>query len=1028
MCLGLAGNAAAFAGQKVSADELERVAAQSHALADADAAAKISDLELTERLSQARLAKALAELPGAKAQRALTGVADLAEFLPLPPGEIPAKAAPELAEQRRMMALTVTYVTNTVNQLPHLSGNRTVTHFESAPARAGEEQTTDFGSLRAVRLSRAVVQYSNGEERVEAVPVKASAKAGGPEQGLRTWGVFGPILTEVLLDAAQNQLAWSHWENGQAGPIAVFRYRVAREKSHYQVRYCCVIPKLGTNFGLETNEFQTMAGYHGEVAVNPQTGTIVRLVLEADLKPEDPTTRADLAVEYGPVELGGQTYVCPARSVSISVARTLRTEQDWSGRTVPAMGPPQLLLNHAEFGPYHLFRGDTRVLSGVEEKSAGMAPDATLNAASNAADAQPSEEVLSDVGAGAPTGAGGAGANGGEAPEIAASTATSLPDQAAHAPEPQASQPSDQQAGGYVLRLNARLVDVNVVALDKKGRPISGLKQEDFEVYDGGVKQDVRSFSLAGTDSTAAPAQPEATAAAAGAQTFSNRDDKKAAATASAGEGNTLVFVVDPANLAWNDLVDARRQMLEFLKKLGPNERVALYAMRYHGFEVLEEATKDHARVQTRLTKWMPSAQDLLNARDEEERNRQQIEYVHSPEDMLSVNGNFTLSPRTNQMALDPQLREMGSNPGPNALDTLVFIARHLAPMPGHKSVVWVTSDNALADWDRASITVEKHSKVIEPIALRTQEAMNNAHASVYPLDASRLEGHGATADIGNFNVELTPTFQMPTGLEQQMEGTEMRAGPDANAFQKNRDWRPGRMTAQMQQDMRPIVGVFREVAEATGGKTFRRSSNLVGEFDAVVAESQATYLLGFSPAGAADGQYHRLTVKLVGHKDATLRYRTGYQYDKEPTTLKERFAQAVWQPSDAKEIQISAQPVTDAAGQALRVTVAGTDLDLTQQNLAATKQELWSGKLDIFVVARDEANRKAHVTGQTVGLHLKPATYQHAVSDGLTFDQRIALEPKMTVASLRVVVVDVNSGRIGSVTVPAAALGTRSN
>jgi hypothetical protein len=140
-----------------------------------------------------------------------------------------------------------------------------------------------------------------------------------------------------------------------------------------------------------------------------------------------------------------------------------------------------------------------------------------------------------------------------------------------------------------------------------------------------------------------------------------------------------------------------------------------------------------------------------------------------------------------------------------------------------------------------------------------------------------------------------------------------------------------------------------------------------------------------------------------------------------------------VWEPTDSKEIAIIAQPVTDAAGRALRVTVAGTDLDLTEQHLGAPggtapKQELWSGKLDIFLIQRDETGRKAHVTGQTVGLHLKPPTYQHAMSEGLTFDQRIALQPKTAVASLRVVVVDVNSGRIGSVTVPAAALGVKAD
>ena len=67
-----------------------------------------------------------------------------------------------------------------------------------------------------------------------------------------------------------------------------------------------------------------------------------------------------------------------------------------------------------------------------------------------------------------------------------------------------------------------------------------------------------------------------------------------------------------------------------------------------------------------------------------------------------------------------------------------------------------------------------------------------------------------------------------------------------------------------------------------------------------------------------------------------------------------------------------------------------------------------------------DAAGQHAKVTGQTVGLRLKPETYQHALNEGLTFDERI--DPKLTGGSLRVVVVDVNSGRLGSVTVPSTA------
>jgi len=484
-------------------------------------------------------------------------------------------------------------------------------------------------------------------------------------------------------------------------------------------------------------------------------------------------------------------------------------------------------------------------------------------------------------------------------------------------------------------------------------------------------------------------------------------------------EGNTIVLLVDGSNLALADFVVVRQQVREFLNKLPTRERVALYAMRYHSYEVLEEATPDHERIAARLKKWMPTAQDMNNARDEEERNRQQIDTVHSPEDLLSVNGNFTMDTGTQTEALDPKLRELGAQPGAIAMALLTDVAHHLAAIPGHKSLVWVTSDNVLAEWTKASITVEKGSKFIEPVALRTQEAMNNAHVSVYPLDASRLEAGVVSAETQTRNVELTPTFQMPLGNEMMQEGPEAASGTDMNPYIQHRQFgNGGRLMAQMEQDMHPIQGVFREVADATGGRTLRRSNNMVGELNSVAADGNATYLLGFTPSQPADGQYHRLRVKLAGRKDVMLRFRTGYKYDQEPMTLKDRFQEAMWQPVDASEIGLSTKPIVDAAGKALRVTVSGADLELAKQE--AQKNPLWTGKLDIFLVQRDAAGQHARVTGQTVGLRLKPETYQHALNEGLTFDERI--DPKLPGGSLRVVVVDVNSGRLGSVTVPSTA------
>jgi len=96
--------------ERVTVAQLESILTQSQSLPDADLAAKLSDLQLTQRLAPVRVAHWRAALPGAKAQHALLGVADRSAFLALPAEDIPANAAPELADQRRILEMAATYV------------------------------------------------------------------------------------------------------------------------------------------------------------------------------------------------------------------------------------------------------------------------------------------------------------------------------------------------------------------------------------------------------------------------------------------------------------------------------------------------------------------------------------------------------------------------------------------------------------------------------------------------------------------------------------------------------------------------------------------------------------------------------------------------------------------------------------------------------------------------------------------------------------------------------------------------------
>jgi VWFA-related protein len=988
-----------FAATRVTVEQLEHVLAAGHGKPDVKLAKQLSDLELTERLSAAKLSRWEADSPGPESRQALVALADQSAFLDPPAAEIPATATPDLDTQRKIMAQAVDYAVRTISKLPDFFATRDTIHFEDTPPR---QLDTGYRPLHPVARTSATLLYRDGKEVVDS-----GAAKGSPSQqaapALTTSGVFGLILGTVLVDSSHGKLVWSHWEQAAAGAEAVFHYAVPREQSHYRVEFCCVRGDHGNG------AFKRLSGYHGEITVDPLNGAVLRLTLEADLQPTDPLVRSDIVVEYGPVEIGGKTYICPIKSVSITVSPALASDADemqrYRGKLLDKDNRDtrehlQTLLNDVVFEQYHLFRADARILTGnsaeAEMKQPASSPTAEMSDAGSPAPAEaPVETAPAEASAPVAPATPAAASTPAEPPAPEPATPEINVAQATGLPEPPANPQTGSTNSSFTLRMTARLVDVGLVAFDKKGHPVTDLKPEDFEIYDNGRKQTVRSFSQAGVESAKesglTPGQP----------VFSNRRADRVDAQPGAGvtEGSTTILLLDPGNLAWPDLTYARGEILRFLQSLPANEVVGLYVMNAHGFQVLEERTADHALLASKLHGWMPSAQDLAQAQEMEQRNRQQFDYVLNPTDLQFVNGNINMAPDTATM-VDPQLRDNGSNPGRSAFPILAGVARHLAVIPGHKNLVWITSDNVLADWTNQAVGSDKGSKHVEGYVLRAQEALNDAHVSVYPLDASQLETNAIDPSLLGRNVQLSPSVTAPPGAQ---------AGGQA----------PGRVAAEMQQDLHPIQAAIQEMAEATGGRAFRRNGQIAKNLDEVIADGRAAYLLGFTPDTPADDQYHLLTVKLAARRGVTLRYRTGYEYAKEPATLKERFQRAVWQALDVSEIAVSANPVAASEGATVKLNIATNDLALKQQ------AEHWVDKLDVFLIQRDDEGLHARITGQTLTLTLKPATYAKLLQEGIPFDQYI--EKKPDAGSMRIIVVDENSGRMGSVTIPAAALRGKS-
>jgi hypothetical protein len=359
-------------------------------------------------------------------------------------------------------------------------------------------------------------------------------------------------------------------------------------------------------------------------------------------------------------------------------------------------------------------------------------------------------------------------------------------------------------------------------------------------------------------------------------------------------------------------------------------------------------------------------------------------------------------------------MQSLGDNPSRDVLAALQAVARRLAAIPGHKSLIWVASDNVLADFSDKERNGEKGDRNLGPLSLRARETLNEANVSLYPLDVSQLEAGGVGASLQEPNVQLNPTTNPMIDAatlppEEAQDALEAQSKSQRNA-------NPGRVIASMQQDTHAIQGVFRDLATATGGRALRRASNIAAELDSIVADGRATYLLSFTPGTPPDNAEHRLTVATPGRNGITLRYRTGYFYAKEPATLKDRFHQALWQPADINEIAINATPQSVGGGRLLQVHVAGAGLALAKEG------DRWADKLDIFLVERDDSDSHLQVSGVVEALRLLPATYERTTRDGLTFEERIPSLPEGGV--VRVIVIDENSSRMGTITIPSSAFG----
>ena len=555
-------------------------------------------------------------------------------------------------------------------------------------------------------------------------------------------------------------------------------------------------------------------------------------------------------------------------------------------------------------------------------------------------------------------------------PSAASPQTPQTPESPAPGPAPATPAPAESPAPSFPAQVEQ--VTVDVVVTDKKGTPITGLGRQDFVLSEDGDPQNIATFEAVQVPPATAPQAPA---------------ERPRVSTNTAPEvhsGRTFVILFDDIHLTPFQARRAKGAVQEFLTSgLREGDRVTLVASgggawwstrmqagRDELITLLKRLEGRHIPDHSpeRMTDYEALRIHIYRDPQVMERVARRFETYgvnnSSSQDTGGADPNPLMSARATEIYYQATARNRIT------LDIMERVLTSLAGTKGRKSLILV-SEGFIYDPN-----MDEFKKVVQ--------ASRRSNAAVYFLDTRGLEGmpEAMTAEFG----PMIDERDLGAAFSETIEASE---GSES-------------------------------LASDSGGFSVRNTNDLTKGIKRIADESQAYYLLGYSPTNAKrDGRFRKIQVKVPAGKGYQVRARKGYY-----APLEGRNALQRKPGSTDPDIQSALDSPFDVTEIPLRMTAYVFDETiLGKANVAivteaqvrdfAFKEEggRFRDDLEFLLVAAHRETGEFFRYDQKVEMKLLPATRDKLVWYTLTRDFELAPGGYQA----KIVVRDKNSGRIGT-------------
>ncbi len=523
-----------------------------------------------------------------------------------------------------------------------------------------------------------------------------------------------------------------------------------------------------------------------------------------------------------------------------------------------------------------------------------------------------------------------------------------------------------------MLRVTTRLVFVDVLVRDSAGNVVSGLRENDFHLFEDGRPQSIQFFAA----HDRGPVYTEHGAAVPplhSNNTFSNIDQVSASKP-------LTVLLFDLMNTPTDDQLFARKQMLKFLSSLPSGEHVVLFSMTnglsmtqgLSGSPVLASAAADMLHV-TNVGLDQSATETQLN-------------------DQIAANASAQLggigpTAMQNGSARDADIRyDIRAR---STIKDLGDLARILANYPGRKSLYWVAESYPLSV-ERVGVPQGPAVANLNatPMAAGTHGNQDIAGMQTHFSQTSQQEMRTTLNLLANARVAVYPTSVI--GLASEASSAATMGGVES-VVQNPGDPRGGFFV------LNNLKSDMNDLARVTGGEAIFGTNDLAGAMLHTLDDSAVYYTLAYKPANEKWNGLFR-NIKIDAGKGYSLIYRRGYFATKDtPATDEVDDLTRAMQPVAPEETSLHLwskmlPPVPSPAGTSFQSLVDARDVDFTTAP-NGHKHAI----LRVQLIAYSDGSKQPKSLPQTSGtlnIDLDPARFKAILAEGIGFRQALALKP----------------------------------